>query len=105
LEAHVYALRGTHAFGDCEGLFGLLDVDAHRLFAIDMLAGGDGGLEMFDVKEGRSGDLDQVDLGRRGELLKGVRTAEEEFAVDRGAAKTGVDSIEVRVAGFELGGK
>ena len=62
LEADVDALRGLDALGDFEGLLGLRNVDADRLFAVDVLAGGDGGFEMLHVEEGRRGDLDEVDV-------------------------------------------
>ena len=88
LEADIDALRGLDALGDLESVFGLANVDAHWLFAVDMLAGRDRGLKMLHVKEGRRGDLDQVDVRRGGELFEGMRAVEEQLAVDGRAAET-----------------
>ena len=76
LEADIDALIRLHALGDFESLPRLRDVDAHRLLAIDMLAGGDRCLEMLHVKKRRRRDLDQIDVGRSCQLFVGVRAFE-----------------------------
>ena len=71
------------------------DVDSHRLLAVDMFARCDRGLEMLHVEEGRRGNLNQIDIRRSGELLKGMRAVEEQLAVDGGVAQAGVELVEV----------
>ncbi len=88
LEADVDALRGLDALGDIEGMFGLVHIDADRLFAIDVLARSYSGLKMLDVEERRRGYLDQVNVRRGGELFEGMRAVEEQLAVDGRAAET-----------------
>ena len=62
LEADIDALRGLDALGDLQRLLGLSNIDAHRLFAVDVLARGDRGFEVLHVEERRGGDLDQIDV-------------------------------------------
>ena len=62
---------------------GLRDVDADRLFAIDMFARGDSGLKVLHMEVRRRRNLDQVDVVRIRELLVGMRAFEEQLAVDR----------------------
>ena len=80
-------MRGLDAFRDLQRLFGLLDVDADGLFAVDVFARGDRGFQMLHVEEGRRGDLDEVDVFRGGELFEGVGAVEEQLAVDGLAAE------------------
>ncbi len=82
LEANIDTLRGLHALRDLQSLFGLRDIDAYRLFAVDVFAGRDGGFQVLHVEEGRRRDLDQIDVLGGGELLKGVGAMEEQLAVD-----------------------
>ncbi len=53
---------GFTRFAISKRLLGLIDVDADRLFAVDVLAGGDRGFQMLHMEEGRRGDLDEVDV-------------------------------------------
>ncbi len=62
LEANVYALCRLDSFRDFERLFCLRDVDAYGFFAVDVFAGGDCGLQVLDMEEGRRGDLDEIDI-------------------------------------------
>ena len=75
----------------------LANVDAHRLFAVDVLAGCDRGFQMLHVEEGRRGDLNQVDVLRCGQLLEGVRAVKEQLVVDGRPAKARVELVEVIV--------
>ena len=105
MEADIDTLRGLHALGDFERLLRLVNVDAHRLFAVDVLAGCHGRFKMLDVEEWRRGDLNHIDVWRSGKLLKGVRAVKQKLAVDGLAAKARVDLVKVVTAGCELIGK
>ena len=82
LEADVDTLGWLHAFGDLECLVGLPDVDANGFLAVHVLAGCNRGIQMLHVEERRRGDLDKIDVRRRGKLLESVRPVEGELAVD-----------------------
>src|ERR1700677_2640884 len=82
-----------------------MDVDSDGLFAVNMLAGGYGGAQVVDVKEGRRGDLDQVNVGRGGELLESVGAVGEELPVDGRAAERSIELIEAGAAGGEVVGE
>ena len=86
-------------------LFRLGDVNADRLLAVDVLAGSDRGLQVLHVEKRRRGDLNEIDVGRGGELLEGVRAMEEQLAVDGLAAKSGVELVEMSAAQREFIGK
>jgi hypothetical protein len=60
---------------------------------------------MLHVEEGRRGNLNQIDVGRCGQLLKRVGAVKEKLAVNGLAAKAGVDLVKVVPAGGELIGK
>ena len=57
------------------------------------------------MEEGRCRDLDQVDVGRGGELLEGVGTVEEELAADGLTPEGSVELIKVVATGSKLIGK
>jgi len=67
-------------------------------------AAGDG-VEVFDVEEGRRGDLDGVDVAAGGDRLAGIVAVEGAAGVDGGEAERGVDGVEVLLRGGELVGK
>src|SRR5579859_4406923 len=83
----------------------LANIDAHRLFAIDVLAAIDGGFEVLHVEKRGSRDLDEIDILAAGQLLEGVRAVEHEFLVDRSAAESGIHLVEMILAGGELIGE
>jgi hypothetical protein len=64
LEADIDRDLSLRALRDLESFAGLRDIDAHRLFAVGVLASGDDGFQMLDVKEGRGRDLDGIDIFR-----------------------------------------
>ena len=86
-------------------MFGLANIDAHWLFAIDVLAAIDRGFQVLHVEKRRSGDLDEIDILARGELFKGMRTVKHELLIDRRATQVGIDLVEMILAGGELIGE
>ena len=105
LEAHIDTLIGLDAFSNFESVLCLHDVDSHGLFAIDMLARGDRGLKMLHVKERRRRYLDEIHIGRGGELFESVRTAEEQLAVNGRLSEAGVQLVKVLATGGEIIGE
>ncbi len=105
LEPDVDTLRGFNAFGDLECLLSLDDINTNRLFAVNVLPGSDGRIEVLYMEEGRRRDLDKIDFGGTGELLEGVRAVEEQFAADGLPVKAGVELIKMAVASSKLIGK
>src|ERR1039458_8181472 len=105
LESHIDALRRLHPLRNLQRLLRLVNVDAYRLLAIDILAGRDGSLEMLYVEEWRGGDLNQIHIGTGGDSLEGVRTAKHQPFGDRLGASARIELVEVLPAGSELIGK
>lgn len=60
---------------------------------------------MLDVEVGRRGDLDQVDVGRGGELLEGPGALEEQLAIDGLPTQRRVELIKVPATSGKLIGK
>ena len=83
-------------------LLSLDDINTNRLFAVDVLSGNDGRIEVLYVEEGWRRDLDKIDFGGTGELLEGVRAVEEQFAADGLPVKAGVELIKMAAAGRKL---
>ena len=102
LEANVDALSGLYTLSNLERLPGLDNIDAHRFFAVDVLAGVDGSLKMLHMEEWRCRDLDQVDVGLSRKLLECVGAVEEKLAAEELTTQFGVETIEVGLSDPEL---
>ena len=105
LESDIDTLRGLDALGDFERVLCLLDIDAHRLFAVHMLARRDRGFKMLHVEEWRRRNLDQIDIRRGGQLLKGVRAVKQELAVDGARPRLALSWLKCVRPACELVGK
>ena len=105
LKTHIDTLRAHDLLCNFECMSGLANVDAHGLFTVNMLARGYCGFKVLHVKKRRRRNLDQVDIGRRRELLEGMRSVEEKLAVERRLSEPRLHLVEVRAPGGKVIGK
>src|SRR5262245_17971512 len=77
LESDVNADLALRLLAGGDHALAALDVSPDRLFAVGVLAGVDGGFEMFRMEIGRAGDQYEVDVLRLQEFLVSPVTLEE----------------------------
>ena len=102
LESYVQADLALRLLSDSDDLLGAVDVHRHRLFAVNVLAGGDDGFKMRRMKIRRRRDDDRVHFFRRGDLLVGLRAFEHLRSVNARVPFRLPQLVEVLLGRLEL---